>query len=66
MYFCRVLRVSLWSNWEEYSCGNDNEGIYFEVCELEVYVDGVEADNEVEKDILRFFGNMGEECCLDC
>jgi hypothetical protein len=47
-----------------YGCGDDDEGIDFEVGELEIDVDAVESDDKVNQDVLRFGRDMGEEILL--
>ena len=39
------------------SVGNDDQGVDFEISELAVNVDGVEAGDEVHKDIVDTFGD---------
>ncbi len=39
----------------------DNQGVDFEVGKVEVDVDGVEADEEVDKGVLLCFGDVWEE-----
>jgi hypothetical protein len=48
-----------------YGCGDDDEGIDFEVGELEIDVDAVESDDKVDQYVLSFGGDMGEEILLE-
>jgi hypothetical protein len=41
--------------------GDDNQGVDLEVGELAVDVDGVQADNEVDQDVVETLGNLAQE-----
>ena len=40
---------------------DDNEGVDLEVCELAVYVDGVQSGNEVDEDVVDAFRYVCEK-----
>jgi hypothetical protein len=46
-----------------FGVGNDDEGVYFEVCELTVDVDSVQSRDEVNEDIMNALWNLLQESC---